>query len=272
MLLHKLDLPCGLPQGEELVVIGDIHGHSQLLNSALCAVSMPRTKTLLLLGDLINRGPDSKGVLDLIRSAEGRFKEVIVLPGNHEQMMWFASLDGPFKDEWRDAFIRNGGEATLAQFDHDISALISAMPGQLIQRLSGELQVWHKAGHLLFVHAGMDPLADSLVFLTDNQDHRTDPAEYDDSASPLWVRYAFSDASEPYKAPDGDHVLAIHGHTPVRAANEIDYIREVKNEITQWRLPLDATESGFMPLLEIGPQTARIGVAYPDANRRKRFS
>ena len=73
-----------------IAVIGDIHGRLDALDAALAAIDDPARTELILLGDYVDRGPDSRGVLDRLKEIEasGRFRNVVLLPGNHDGMLW----------------------------------------------------------------------------------------------------------------------------------------------------------------------------------------
>lgn len=86
-------ISAGLPDGEEVFAIGDVHGCADLLRAALDAIAVePRqapVRRLVLLGDLIDRSPDFLGALDLACDAAALAKadEAIALMGNHEIML-----------------------------------------------------------------------------------------------------------------------------------------------------------------------------------------
>lgn len=82
------------------LAIGDIHGCSRALD-ALLAVVKPRPDDLLItLGDYVNRGPDSRGVVERLVSLH-RAGHLIALTGNHEQMMLEARDDGSIPEGGR---------------------------------------------------------------------------------------------------------------------------------------------------------------------------
>jgi len=81
------------------IAIGDIHGHADSLDRLLEAVAPSPLDTLVFLGDYINRGPDSLGVLDRI-IALGERCRVISLLGNHEQMLLKQRGEGPAACDW----------------------------------------------------------------------------------------------------------------------------------------------------------------------------
>ena len=69
-----------------IIALGDIHGHSQALDAILAAVDPQAEDTLVFLGDYVDIGPDSKGVLERVIALKERC-QVVALLGNHEEMM-----------------------------------------------------------------------------------------------------------------------------------------------------------------------------------------
>ena len=69
-----------------LIAIGDIHGHAAALAALIRLVKLEPEDTLVTLGDYLDRGPDSKGVLNQLIELESRCK-LVPLKGNHEEMM-----------------------------------------------------------------------------------------------------------------------------------------------------------------------------------------
>ncbi|MCA8989497.1 MAG: serine/threonine protein phosphatase [Planctomycetaceae bacterium] len=94
-----------------LIAIGDIHGHAAALESILNAILPGPDDTIVTLGDYINRGPESRKVLDLLIDLSHRCQLIPIL-GNHEEMM-LDSRDDPHADlRWQS----QGGDATLASY------------------------------------------------------------------------------------------------------------------------------------------------------------
>ena len=69
-----------------IIAVSDIHGNSQSLDGILVAINPAAQDTLVFLGDYVDSGPDSKGVLDRLIDLRSRF-QVVTLMGNHEEMM-----------------------------------------------------------------------------------------------------------------------------------------------------------------------------------------
>jgi serine/threonine protein phosphatase 1 len=91
--------------------IGDIHGCLQQFDALLDAIALTADDRLILLGDLIDRGPDSAGVLKRVRQL-GKDRQVTVIQGNHEQMMLDARRSREHHSDW----LINGGDATLKSY------------------------------------------------------------------------------------------------------------------------------------------------------------
>lgn len=98
------------------IVIGDCHGHRATLLELLVSLRLERgpDTTILFTGDVVDRGPDSKGVLDLIMWVQREQFNVVVVRGNHEQLLLDAASTGVHEDLL--AFTENGGTETLRSF------------------------------------------------------------------------------------------------------------------------------------------------------------
>lgn len=170
-------------------VIGDIHGNDLLLRKALKAVSLRKSDTLIILGDLIDRGPNSKAVLDTIfLLRENGFDKIVCLRGNHEQMLIDCYIDENKEYTW----IKNGGDHTLKSFRVDFA---NQIPKKYIDLLNS-FPYYHNIGQRLFVHAGLN-------FSAENP--------FEDLFSMLWIR----DMTELQLISSSLHHLEIiHGHTP----------------------------------------------------------
>ena len=164
--------------------IGDVHGRFDLLTRALEEIGELEAQDarLVMLGDYVDRGPQSRDVVDELmrRSSDDR---VVCLRGNHEEMM-VAALDDPGAElQW----LINGGAATLESYGGHVPpehvAWLRALP------LSFETE------HHFFVHAGVRPGV---------------PLDAQEPEEMLWIRELFLDSDDDF----GKHV--VHGHTPAR--------------------------------------------------------
>ena len=93
------------------IAIGDIHGHLAALAAIIAAIELQPDDTLVLLGDYVDRGPDSKGVLEQVIQLSERF-HVVALKGNHEEMM-LGAREG--RDNLR-FWMGCGGDAALQSY------------------------------------------------------------------------------------------------------------------------------------------------------------
>jgi serine/threonine protein phosphatase 1 len=185
--------------------IGDIHGelerlkdlHRQVLRYAR-EVFPKRPVQFVHLGDLIDRGPESCGVVEYLMAFEaGRSPRPITLRGNHEQMMIEAfDADELESAAWR-LWSMNGGEETLASYDGQPDGLIERHVDWL--RALPSLHESEAAG-LVFVHAGIDPdrfpACGEKVHLWTRRREFMDPG--------CWT------------APALERRRVVHGHTPTR--------------------------------------------------------
>ena len=149
---------------EDVAIIGDIHGRLDLLNRLIQRIqkTAPNTK-LVFVGDYVDRGPSSRGVLDFLRCLDA---PAVFLKGTHEAML-LDFVDNPIQHgrQW----LRNGGSETLASFgislDESSSALMVRNAGdKLSAELSDGTEAWLRAlplfwrtGNLVVNHAGPDP-------------------------------------------------------------------------------------------------------------------
>ena len=144
-----------------IYAIGDVHGEALKLRGLLAAIdehhnhAMPHLeKIIVFLGDYVDRGPDSRTVLDIVRSyAPNSGNGCYALRGNHEQMMIDAFRSGRHGDPL--FWMRNGGDATMESFSDTGDDTI---PSDYLDWL-GSLPTLLKDGRnkRLLVHAGVDP-------------------------------------------------------------------------------------------------------------------
>jgi serine/threonine protein phosphatase 1 len=131
-------------------VVPDIHGRYDLLADALAEItahSRGAAGVLVTIGDYVDKGPDSKQVVDrLLRGVEGW--NFIALKGNHDAMM-VEALRNPAKIP---VWMEKGGDAALASYGGDPAAVPQSHIAWLDQ-----LRLVHLDAHRLYVHAGVDP-------------------------------------------------------------------------------------------------------------------
>jgi len=208
-------------------VIGDIHGCALTLRSLVENMIRPSaTDRIYLLGDLIDRGPDSRGVLDFIFELRERGLYVESIRGNHEEMFLKSSYDPYFLDLW----LANGGMATLASFRAD-------GPGDIPQRYRDfieSLPLYILLDDFVLVHAGL------------NFDTK-DP--FDDTDAMLWTRSLFVD-----RLRIGGRRL-ICGHTPVSRSQLEASLGSDKIMLDNGCVFSGRIETGNLAALELGGMT-----------------
>lgn len=176
-------------------IIGDIHGCNRTFQALLEHLNLGKEDQLVLLGDYIDRGPDSKGVIDTIFRLQEAGREVVCLRGNHEQLLLDALDDAGDLELW----LVNGGRQTMASFDAD---RLRDIPQPYIEFFKSTL-LFHKAEHCICVHGGLDFF-------------KPDPLE--NAHALLWSRRWYADIDYTWL---GNRIV-VHGHTPA----EIEVIRE----------------------------------------------
>jgi serine/threonine protein phosphatase 1 len=194
--------------GRRVYAVGDTHGHTDALRPLLGqlaadAADAGERPLLVFLGDYVDRGPDSRGVIDAILAleAQGPF-EVVCLKGNHEDALLRVLVDTEFGPNW----IANWGQATLRSYGVHLPAWGREMEEtpRVQAELARALPASHKAflrrcvmsltvGDYLFVHAGVRP----GVALADQDDRDL-----------LWIRYDFLESQADFGK------VVVHGHTP----------------------------------------------------------
>jgi len=134
------------------LAIGDIHGCINSLDALLSAVSPRADDRIITLGDYVNRGPDSRAVLDRLIDLSKHFA-LISLMGNHEQMMLEARDDAEKLAE----FLRNGGDRTLASYAGDGKAgALNDVP-ESHWKFVESCRDWYEDSTHFFVHANAYP-------------------------------------------------------------------------------------------------------------------
>jgi serine/threonine protein phosphatase 1 len=250
METEGFSLPREIEPATEIFAIGDIHGRPDLLSALLDAASAaPREapdRKIVFLGDLIDRGPDSLGTLDLAIGA-GAFigaDETIGLMGNHETMMRMAldpASPGRVAIDALRTWMANGGDRVLEQFVEvdqppaSFAELLEAARGCLpiqIECWLANLQPHWRSGGVLFVHAGVNPRIPLETFLA--APWNTPLAQLDEDRHWAWVRRPFLEYEPGRQGWDG--YLAVHGHTP----NDAGRTRSHAEQIQRFRLNLDA--------------------------------
>jgi len=194
------------PDGWRAYVVGDVHGRLDLLDHLLGQIALdhagrPTAKGLIvLLGDLIDRGPDSKGVLERAAGLELPGFKTVVIGGNHEEVL-SQLLDGD--PQPLESWLRFGGAETLQSYGLDPAAIGGSHPDTALARIGAAIPTHHRDllanaadslrfGDYLFVHAGLRPGV---------------PLEQQSLRDLRWIR-------EPFLSDPRDHgMTVVHGHT-----------------------------------------------------------
>ncbi len=204
--------PARFPEGRVGYAVGDIHGRADLLADMLSELearlrddlAAGASPVVIFLGDYVDRGPDSRGVLDLLLARRLVGAKVHYLRGNHEQSM-LAFIDEPLSNK---AWLLQGGAETLLSYgvqppsplnatDSDwigVAQLLRArLPDEHYAFLAG-LERYVALGGYAFVHAGVDA--------SKSLENQTDAALY-------WSRKQFLASKRRFSH------RVVHGHTPV---------------------------------------------------------
>lgn len=195
------------PPGVRVYAIGDIHGRLDLFRALAGAIERDdrargaADTTTVLLGDLVDRGPSSSGVVGFAR-AWGERRRVRILMGNHEQMF----LQSLGDERVFRSFMRFGGKETALSYPVDRAAFLVAAErdpaaAQAMLRAAvpaadlafiGAFEAMVRIGDYLFVHAGIQPGL---------------PLELQGPVELCWIR-------EPFLSDTSDHgCIVVHGHT-----------------------------------------------------------
>ena len=177
-----------------LFAIGDVHGCAEELRILVHKLPLDKDSTLLFLGDYVDRGPDSKGVIDTVLDLSQLYK-VITLKGNHE-WLFEQYLKNPADPLASSNFILNGGSATLASYSSD--GISYDVPEKHRKFLAG-LVLCHSTEKHFFVHAGLPPGFDFDAKIDSKTAHHM-----------LWIRSSFLENPTPWPK------VIVHGHTPVK--------------------------------------------------------
>ncbi len=222
------------PPGETLYAIGDVHGRADLLQamiSRIAAEPCENPKRCVFLGDYVDRGPDSSGVLDQLVQMGRDNPSTVFLKGNHEAALLDFMRDPDRRDGWLDwggveTLLSYGVEAPLAMSPQTAAAeLRERLPASHLEFLSS-LKLTYEAGDYFFAHAGVRP----GVELAEQKE-----------GDLLWIREAFHNAPENARPAK----TVVHGHHPTKRPVDAG-----------WRIGVDtgAVWSGALTAVEIdGP-------------------
>jgi len=231
-----------------IYAIGDVHGRYDLLID-LHAQIMEDSKqyheinTIVMLGDYVDRGPDSKKVIDFLMSEPFTGFYHVYLRGNHEDMMikslYGSEDDVQLEDHYmpiiraRGIFLNNGGDETLKSFGIDNYEDLLYNKHTMVdvfepyKTFLNDLEYYKLLNGYLFVHAGIVPGV---------------PIEEQSDAAMLWIRGKFLSS-------DHDHgYIVVHGHTPTTAMGMGTMPEKLSNRIN---IDTGAVRSGVLTAVRL---------------------
>ncbi len=168
-------------------VLSDIHGCATTLRHMVeSIINLTKQDSLYFLGDYIDRGPDSKGVIDYILELKEKGHNVRCLLGNHEDMLLQSFSDNTYERMW----LINGGDTSLKSFG---VSTIHELDEKYISFFK-ELELYIELENYILVHAGLDFKSDNI---------------YSGKDVLVWTRY-----SEVDPLRTGNRIV-VHGHTPL---------------------------------------------------------
>ena len=170
-----------------LYAIGDIHGCEKSLEKLLNKIPLTKEDTLVFLGDYIDRGPDSKGVIDLLIDLSKNHPNTVFIKGNHEWMFheFYTNRDQKSWELWE----YNGARRTVENYGD-----IDNIPSSHLQFIE-KTKIYHMQDGYFFVHAGIKPGI---------------PIKNQKAKDMLWIRDEFIYSSNPLKDS-----IVVFGHTPM---------------------------------------------------------
>ena len=151
-------------------VISDIHGNNELFRKSLKEIEFKKTDKLILLGDLIDRGGDSKGVLDTIFLLIENGFDLECLMGNHEKLL----LDAPLNTNNLTQWLLNGGDKTLSSF---LTSSIEKIPSKYI-KLINTFKYFIEYQSFILVHAALNMKIDNPFTDVNTILRERDPFKY----------------------------------------------------------------------------------------------
>lgn len=174
--------------GFKIFAVGDIHGCLVSLEKLIDRLPITWGRDyLVFLGDYIDRGPDSKAVIDFLIELKNEYPEkIITLKGNHEWM-----LERFLKGIDTEVYLYNGGDTTLKNYFNYKTGKIE-IPPEHLDFLRG-LQLYFEFSVYLFVHAGLRPGI---------------PLNLQTEEDLLWIRDSFYFSEEEFSK------IVVFGHTP----------------------------------------------------------
>lgn len=232
-------------KGYRAYAVGDIHGRLDLLDGLLAQIQDDQRDRnddarplLVLLGDLIDRGPDSRGVVDRVLGGALPGFQTLALCGNHEEALLrlLDEVEPGLLERW----LHFGGDACVRSYGDDPARLSALAEADAVARLRQLIPPAHqdflrsladtfRFGDYLFVHAGIRPGI---------------PLDRQQPADLRWIR-------EPFLSDPRDHgMLVVHGHSitddPDVRANRIGIDTGAYRRGALTALVVDGSERGWL--------------------------
>lgn len=238
-------LPLNIPADTAVLVVGDVHGQADALENLLHHFRKITTsglkRHLVFLGDLIDRGPDSKRCLELALNHAAdiaRADDITFLPGNHELMLRDAFLSMEHPDDAKlakggQSWMLNGGIAflqqTIGELDKDPQVMLSRFEHALglSQPFVEMVESWPShitIGDTVLVHAGVRPdvsIEESVA--PSHADHISNNTHW------AWIRDAFLLWNNGFSFQDGRSAFVVHGHSIPMPARNPDNMQDPDN-------------------------------------------
>jgi len=205
--------PAAVPPGMRIYAIGDVHGRYDLLLRLLDqieaddkSVRPPADTHVVMLGDLIDRGPQSREIIDFFLKSPPSFARFHFVMGNHEEML-LRLIDNP-ESSALPPFLRYGGRETFESYG--APQIVLDMPDRFAP---DTLPYYVPEAHRQFLRTMHDGLQFGDYFFTHAGIRPGVPLEEQDREDLRWIRAPFLDS-------DQDHgVVVVHGHT---VRNEVE--------------------------------------------------
>ena len=172
-----------------LYAIGDIHGQLRMLEALVERVPFREEDEIVFLGDFIDRGSDSRGVVEFLMAFKREYPKAVCLRGNHEDMLLdYLAGGGRYSPN---IYLMNGGLETLRGYGASPREGFRLPPSH--REFFDALQWTHEARGFIFVHAGLRPGV---------------PLDRQDPMDLVWIREEFIGARHDFGRP------VVFGHTP----------------------------------------------------------
>lgn len=184
-----------------ILAISDIHGNNKTFLDLLDKIALTKDDELYLLGDYIDRGPDSKGVIDTIWKLMDDNYRVFCLKGNHEEMLF----RGIAEKGIHQSSIKYGLMQTLKSFDVKNAWDIPEIYIDFLR----SLPVYLEKNDFIFVHAGLNMLI---------------PDPFEDTVAMLWSRGWESQLNERWL----QQRMVVYGHTPTEKSVIVNQLNQLE--------------------------------------------